>query len=126
MRKQTKWALTRDKIKTMVPKFIQAGCECFSEDQMDYIKKKYNSVITNKAVNGCILELKEYITKNLIRSDSESSFQKWILNLKTGKLEKRQYSKDYITWFINRDYKRQNNILTPSTLTSTRYTDSRG
>jgi hypothetical protein len=28
-----------DKVKTMVSKFIQASCECFSEDQMDYIQK---------------------------------------------------------------------------------------
>ena len=62
-----------DKIKTMVSKFIQASCECFSEDQMDYIQKskKYNSVITNKAVNGFILELKEYITNNEIEFDKK-------------------------------------------------------
>jgi len=101
-----------DKIKTMVSKFIQASCECFSEDQMDFIQKskKYNSVITNKAVNGFILELKEYITNNEIEFDKKQEwklhFKKGYLNLKTGKLEKREYSKDYITWFINRDYKK--------------------
>ncbi len=82
-----------DKIKTMVSKFIQASCECFSEDQMDYIQKskKYNSVITNKAVNGFILELKEYITNNEIEFDKtrvKAPFQKWISESKDWEIRK--------------------------------------
>ena len=94
-----------DKIKTMVFEFIQASCECFSEDQMDYIQKskKYNSVITNKAVNG-------FSKNNEIEFDQKKEwklhFKNGYLNLKIGKLEKREYNKDYITWFINRDYKK--------------------
>lgn len=103
------------KLKVLVTQLLQASYENLSEAQQDGLRgddgngKLFVSMMNNTGFKLYYEELVIYLTDDQIKFDEMTNWQlhftNGYLDLKTKQFQQRDISKDYVTRYINREYK---------------------